>query len=92
MPLVPCQKTLQGTGSNKDGRVDTEFWPYKVIIQTHLADVVDMETFNKRSVKMFSHNENSGQNVTTENCIGCLWYLYQDTSEVNGNPEYKNVK
>lgn len=64
---MPCQKTLQGTGNNKDGRVDTEFGPYKVIIQKHLADVVDMETFNKRSVKMFSHNENSGQNVTTEN-------------------------
>jgi hypothetical protein len=92
MPLVPCQKTLEGTGSNKDRRVDTEFGPYKVIIQRHLADVVDMETFKKKSVKMFPHNENSGQNVTTENYIGCFWYLYQDTFEVNGTPEYNNVK
>lgn len=85
---MPCQKTLQGTGSNRDGRVDTEFGPYEVIIQRHLADVVDMEKFNKRSVKMFPHNENAGKNVTTENCIRCLWYLYQISSAVNGTPEY----
>jgi hypothetical protein len=70
MPLVPCQKTLQGTGGNRDARVDTELWPDKVIMQRHLADVDDMQTVNERSVKIFPHNESRCQNVATENCNG----------------------
>jgi hypothetical protein len=53
MALVPCQRRLQGTGGNRDGRVvGIEFGPDKVIIQRCLNNV-DMETLSKGINKTF---------------------------------------
>jgi hypothetical protein len=64
MPLVPCQRKLQGTGGSRDGRgVGIEFGPDKVIIQRCLNNV-DMETINKGINRAFSHNKNTDLNIT----------------------------